>query len=232
LLALLGAAQAVNLGLRLRRERHRGELLEVPLAARDPEDLAADEDLAPRALAGQAPGERARAPLQLVAARRAAAGGDERHAALDADREAELGLDVLADAVERVDERERETDRARRVVLADHRQPDDEGEALGGRRAVRVRVVLPADVGRHREEVGDSLLAARPDLVEPAELALEDEDRLRLAALRRRRRRRERERRRGGRRRGRGGLDRSRRGLGGRAPPALARHHLRDELRE
>src|SRR5262249_30747149 len=115
LLALLGAAQPVDPRLGLGRERDGGELLGVPLAAGGSEDLAADEDLAARALAGEAPGERARVALELVGERRAAAAGDERHAALDADREAELGLDVLADAVERVDEREGEPDRARRI---------------------------------------------------------------------------------------------------------------------
>ena len=112
-----------------------GERLERPLAARRAKHAAADEDLGATRLARELVRERRGRFFDLERQRLFLAGGrprrlDERDAALDREREPELGIDVRADAVERVDQRERELDRAIRVVLARDRQADDDAQTV------------------------------------------------------------------------------------------------------
>jgi len=175
---------------------------------------------------------------------------DVRDAALDPDREPQLRLDTGADAVERVDQRERHADRARRVVFTGDRQADDHADRAGLERArVERRVELERDVARDLMELRDhllrALLADAPlERAEPAQEALDHVDVLARAHLFARRagsrhrgvvvfaERAERQRHDGDRRRGRparfvdgGGRPRAR-------TPALLRDHLRQELRE
>lgn len=216
--ALLGAAQAIHaralharIGLfvdvaRLRcaraaglvgRQIDRGQRFEVPLVARAAEHASADEDLRaarlPRELVRERGGgvldvEHMFAPLRRLGLLVRAL--HERGAALDGEREPQLRLDVTADAIERVDEREGQADRATGVVLARHGQADHHADRrlagvtsrrgrergdLGDRdvlavgrepRRVEDRLVLERDIARHFVEVVDE--ARRAARTEPA----------------------------------------------------------------
>ena len=133
-----------------------------------------------------------------------------RDAALHREREPQLGLDIGADAVERVDERECELDRAAGIVLAGDRQTDDDAEhrfaaapvvgvasvirrvfAVGGARDVEKSVVLERDVARDLVElVDEARRTGRTELAlerrHAAQDAFEHVDVLALALLARR----------------------------------------------
>ena len=70
---------------------------------------------------------------------------DQRHAALHRERKAQLGFDIRADAIKRIDERERQLDRAACVVLAADRQAHDDTQ----------RGLACSRRGRCRRERGD-----------------------------------------------------------------------------
>ena len=72
-----------------------------------------------------------------LASRAGRSAAHERDAALHREREPQLGLDVGADAVERIDERERELDRAAGIVLARDRQADDDAQRRSRRHDAR-----------------------------------------------------------------------------------------------
>ena len=202
--ALLGAAQAVHAraldaglgvlvdatgpGLRRRRHVDRGQRLEVPLGARAAEHPTADQDLGGAGEARQVRGEPGGGRLDLEALGLAAA--DHRGgAALDADREPQLGLDVGADAVERVDQRQRQADGAPGVVLAGERQPDHQPHAVEvALAAILERVVLERDVACDPAELVDDLgragrAQAPLERGDAADHALDDVDVLALAQL-------------------------------------------------